>query len=66
MTSDTLEKLTEIGDQITSCDNIWAALRILTNELGMRAGKHLENLLLKDEWNKMQEALRDERHEYKQ
>lgn len=43
-----LPYLTHLAEQVQASDNIWAALEVLTNALGAKAGCHLETLLCKE------------------
>ena len=43
-----LAPATEIGNEVLATDNIWTAIEVLTNRLGMKVGQHLETLLCKE------------------
>ncbi len=46
--TDRLAEATEIGNEILATDNIWTAIEVLTNRLGMKVGQHLETLLCRE------------------
>jgi len=43
-----LPHLTKVAEQVLQSKDIWAAIHILTEALGTKAGSHLETLVCKD------------------